>query len=82
VYVVAVALLYLRLAPSQDMSGRALGSLTLKELSGFAFIIFALIFWWRLFFNSDGDYIDWEAWGKFGLGLVAVAAVAAFWLSQ
>ena len=80
VYLVVVALLYLWLAPSQDMTGRALGSFTVKEVSGFIFFICALIFWWRLFFNADGAVIQWEAWGKFGLGLAAVATGAALWL--
>ena len=31
------------------------------------------------FFNIDRDPIDWEDWGKVGLGLVPVAALAVLW---
>ena len=33
-------------------------------------------------FNHDEDFIEWEAWGKFGLGLVGAAVVAGLWLSR
>lgn len=34
------------------------------------------------FFNVDGDRIDWEDWGKVGLGLLPVAALGTFWLGS
>ncbi len=33
------------------------------------------------FFNVDGGDIKWEAWGRFGLWLAAVAVAAALWLA-
>jgi hypothetical protein len=32
------------------------------------------------FFNVDGGDIKWETWGRFGLGLAAVAVATAIWL--
>jgi hypothetical protein len=32
-------------------------------------------------FNVDGADLDWEQWGRFGLGLIAVAASTALWLA-
>jgi hypothetical protein len=80
-YLNVLVLLYQWLAPSPDIASRPLGSLTFKEIAEPLLFLGALYFWWRFFFNHDGDIINWEAWGKVGLGLVAVAALAALWLS-
>lgn len=34
------------------------------------------------FFNVDGDSIDWEDWGRVGLGLLPVAALGVLWLGS
>jgi hypothetical protein len=67
--------------PSLDITSRPLGSLTFKEIAEPLLFLCALYFWWRFFFNHDGDIINWEAWGRLGLGLVVVAALAALGLA-
>jgi hypothetical protein len=80
-YLNVLVLLYQWLAPSQDITSRPFGSLTFKEIAEPLLFLCALYFWWRFFFNHDGDIINWEAWGRMGLGLVVVAALAALGLA-
>jgi hypothetical protein len=81
VYLNLLFVLYQWLRPSEDLSSRTFGSLTFKEIAEPLLFLCALYFWWRFFFNHDGDVINWEAWGKIGLGLVAVAAAGGFWIA-
>ena len=76
---------YLWLAP-EKIAERPLGSLTLKEIIHSLFwslvCIGPLVMLVRGLFNDNKEgFIDWEAWDKFGLGLVGVAAAAGLWLS-
>jgi hypothetical protein len=80
-YLNVLVLLYQWLVPSPDIASRPLGSLTFKEIAEPLLFLCALYFWWRFFFNHDGDIINWEAWGRMGLGLVVVAALAALGLA-
>jgi hypothetical protein len=68
---------------------RPLGSLTVGEIGNnliWCILTFgggAMMI--RAFFAEDDggfEYVDWEAWGKFGLGLLVVAILAALWLGS
>jgi hypothetical protein len=65
------------LSPS-DIRDRPLGSLTLRELAGplFGAIFFGWVFLLLLkgFFAEEGP-VDWEAWGKVGVVLIAIVGV-------
>jgi hypothetical protein len=69
------------------LSRSALGSLTLREIGRNLFWgllwLGSLVLVGGRFINYDGDVIEWETWGKFGLGLVVViAAAATIWVAS
>jgi hypothetical protein len=67
-----------------DISHRPPASLTLKEIIEpfvwFFLWLGPLLLLVARFINFEGGVIEWEAWGKVGVGLAAVAAMAAVWL--
>lgn len=59
----------------QGIFNQQLGTLTLKDIGGTLIFFAAIVFWWRLFFNHNGDIIDWEGWGRAGLWAAWIAAI-------
>jgi hypothetical protein len=74
--------------PLENLSDRPLASLTVGELGkNIALLILycggGMMLVRAFFGESDGglEYVDWEWWGKFGLGLLAVTVVTGVWLA-
>ena len=81
VYFLVLALLYWWLAPTVDFSNRAIGSLTLKEIGALVGFVCVFIMWWRIFFNHDDDFIEWEGWGRAGLWIAGATVVVGLWFA-
>jgi hypothetical protein len=83
VYLVPMGLLVLLLWSATDGFSQPLSHFALRDFFKTGGLLMGLVgatIPIVLFFSTDGDDMDWHAWGKFGLGVVAGAAVAALWL--
>lgn len=84
--VVGEILVWSWLAPSEPLTNRPIGSLTVGEIGNVLLYMLlagggAIMLFKGFFAEEDGgfEYVEWEAWGKFGLVLLAAAAAASIW---
>ncbi len=84
VYLIGLAALYVWFEP-KSLVDRPLGSLTLGEVGnnliwGALTLGGSMMLIKGFFADADGgpDYVNWKAWGKAGLWVLAIAALAWF----
>jgi hypothetical protein len=82
-----LVLLYWWLEP-KNLTNRTLGSLTVGEIGqnvvwAVLSLVGIIVLWGLFFAKADGGFeeVEWEAWGKFGLGLVVLLGAAGLWFA-
>jgi hypothetical protein len=84
VYLGPVVILIIWLWPDTNMFSQPIANLSVEDLFFIGcstLVLFLVGFPMALLsFNVDGDEIDWEVWGRFGLWPIATIVAVAVWL--